>query len=281
MAQVARLRLLASRLLGGALGGRVVPPPAPSAPAPREAFAETDVVEAPGACDQDCVICLSAIEGQCVRTPCGHIFHEECLGAYLLSHHQQQSCQCGSRRPRCPVCRGSLRQPFPVEARSSSGLHIEVTTVPEVGEFCHVDRPYSFRSLGDFQRPGMLYVLTSNEDRRTPASEVMWVLDASVHVTLHLNFRSDDHVTKTGAEDWLREQGWELNTALRSTVSTGIPNGPYTGPVYSRACAPGRIDLMGSNTWEGVYFVFIEVTDDSSPPQPQRSSIGSVTSPSL
>ena len=35
--------------------------------------------------------------------------------------------------------------------------------------------------------------------------------------------------------------------------------GRYSGPVYSKACEPGRLNLMGSNTWEGTYFVFIDL----------------------
>lgn len=48
---------------------------------------------------------------------------------------------------------------------------------------------------------------------------------------------------------------------MTSTVSTGIPNGPYSGPVFSKSCPPGSIELMGSNTWEGVYFVFIKLAE--------------------
>ena len=41
----------------------------------------------------------------------------------------------------------------------------------------HTDR---FLHLGDFQRSSMLYVLTSNEDRKTLATQPMWILDAAV-----------------------------------------------------------------------------------------------------
>jgi hypothetical protein len=118
----------------------------------------------------------------------------------------------------------------------------------------------------------MLYVQTCNDDRRTPVSEVMWILETSKRVTVHLNFRSEEHVSMTGVEEWLNDQGWGLNADLQSTVSTGIPNGPYAGPVYSRTCDPGRIELMGSNTWEGVYFVFVEILSEHRPPPVQRES---------
>merc|ERR1740116_296260 len=107
----------------------------------------------------------------------------------------------------------------------------------------------------------MVYIRTCNEDRRTHCSDVMWTIDTSVHVNVHLNFRSESHVSKTGAATWLRTEGWRRNTSLKSTFSTGIPNGPYSGPVFSKSCPPGSIELMGSNTWEGVYFVFIKLAE--------------------
>merc|ERR1712070_1199325 len=41
--------------------------------------------------------------------------------------------------------------------------------------------------------------------------------------------------------------------------STGVPNGLYSGPVYSKQCTAGQIDLMGSNCKEGTYLVFVEL----------------------
>jgi len=210
---------------------------------------------------EDCVICLSALDHDVVETPCGHRFHEQCMNNYLLITRQQQTCSRMVKTAKCPMCRQPLRQPFLVEASSNSGLCIMVTAVPHVGGECHFDRVYTFTSLGDFSRPGMLYVMTSNDDRKTPASQVMWVLEARVPVIVHLNFRSDCHVSRTGAASWLSAKGFSKNPSMRSTVSTGVPNGPYSGPVYSRRCNPGRVELMGSNTWEGVYFVFVELVD--------------------
>lgn len=210
---------------------------------------------------EDCVICLSPMEEDTVQTPCGHIFHQACLDRYLLVQSDHQECEKRKPRARCPVCRGSMRLPQAVEATSASGLRIEVTDVPPAGGFCHFDRRYRFISLGSFQKPGMYYVLTSNDDRRTPCYETMWTIDAAVPVTVYLNFRSEAHVSETGVSDWLRGDGWKRNKAMQSTVSEGIPNGPYAGPVYSRSCPPGKIKLKGSNTWEGVYFVFVEVKE--------------------
>mmetsp|Transcript_36067 Transcript_36067/g.64783 ORF Transcript_36067/g.64783 Transcript_36067/m.64783 type:complete len:353 (-) Transcript_36067:67-1125(-) len=226
---------------------------------PQSARRNIDIVSA-APTGEDCVICLGKIEEECARTSCGHHFHKECIEKYLVMNNKKQLFH--DRFPfvaRCPICRASLLVPLPVEATASSGRQIEVVEVPPVGAFCHLDRHYTFRSLGGFQRPGMFYVLTCNEDRKTFSSKVMWTLTASRNVAVHLNFRSDGHVVRTGS--WLQKQGWKRNTSLQSTVSSGIPNGPYSGPVFSRCFPPGKIELMGSNTWEGVYFVFVEALD--------------------
>ena len=117
---------------------------------------------------------------------------------------------------------------------------------------------YRFIHLGDFNRPGMLFLLSSNEDRKTSCNSPMWIIEASVPCVIHLNFRSERHVAEGNAGPWLARKGFALNHELRSACSSGIPNGPYVGPVYSKECEPGTIELNGSNTWEGVYFVFVE-----------------------
>jgi len=105
----------------------------------------------------------------------------------------------------------------------------------------------------------MLYLLSSNEDRKTASSAVMWVVEARVPCTIHLNYRSARHVAEGRQEAWLRAKGFAPNGALRSAVSSGVPNGPYSGPVYSKVLSePGSVELMGSATWEGTYFVFID-----------------------
>ena len=101
---------------------------------------------------------------------------------------------------------------------------------------------------------------------RVPGSGVGYVpRTVAPQVVVHLNFRSEAHLAATcpgygrGGEGWLATDGWELNTERESTVSTGVPNGPYSGPVFSKAFGAGAtVRLMGSNTWEGVYFVFVE-----------------------
>ena len=116
----------------------------------------------------------------------------------------------------------------------------------------------------------MLYILTSNEDRRTSHQQVMWILQLSLPCTVHLNFRSEDHVANGRADSWLAAKGFARNGAMRSTSSSGVPNGPYSGPVYSKACDVGTVELMGSNTWEGTYFVFVEMAAAGGQrPQPQ------------
>merc|ERR1712048_969186 len=146
-----------------------------------------------------------------------------------------------------------------VTAEAMSGRSIEVLDkVPSVGEKCHFDRPYTFVSLGDFAtRPTMSYILTSNDDKATAAEEVMWRLTTRVPVSVYLNFRSERHISQTGASGWLRQGGW-IRSAFKSTVSTGVLNGPYSGPVYWKQSDGGAIPLMGSNCAEGSYFVFVE-----------------------
>merc|ERR1712232_1152734 len=132
--------------------------------------------------------------------------------------------------------------------------------VPSIGDYCHCDRRYTFTSLGDFaNKPGIWYLLTSNDDKMTPANKVMWKLEIQVPTIVHLNFRSEWHIRGSGALAWLERDGWKYSSAMKSTVSTGVPNGPYSGPVYSKPIESGTIELMGSNCHEGTYFVFLEL----------------------
>eukprot|EP00401_Gymnodinium_catenatum_P079123 CAMPEP_0117591348 /NCGR_PEP_ID=MMETSP0784-20121206/71481_1 /TAXON_ID=39447 /ORGANISM="" /LENGTH=327 /DNA_ID=CAMNT_0005393057 /DNA_START=122 /DNA_END=1105 /DNA_ORIENTATION=- len=234
-------------------------------------LSEHAVVTVPPTGD-DCAICLATITEDCIRTRCGHHFHQGCFDEYLTKSHPQIPGQRCRNRARCPVCRQSVHAPFPVEATAASGRRIEVMEAPSPGDLCHFDRGYIFRSLGSFRGPGMLYVHTSNEDRRTPSTSVMWILETRVQVIVYLNFRSDDHVARTGS--WLRNTGWSRDTSKQSTVSTGVPNGPYAGPVFSKEFEPGRIELMGSNTWEGVYFVFVELVLPTQAPAGARVPTG-------
>ena len=47
---------------------------------------------------EDCAICLAALSSTCVRTPCGHTYHEACLKAYYFSVAGEQA-----GRVRCPA----------------------------------------------------------------------------------------------------------------------------------------------------------------------------------
>lgn len=149
----------------------------------------------------------------------------------------------------------------PLTAETTSGSDIEVLEgLPEApARRCHSDRGYRFTSLGGFaDMPNVRYVLTPNADKSTPGDEVMWRLHVRSKAKVHLNFRSARHVTQTGAADWLAKDGWTVSD-LQSTVSTGTPNGPYSGPVYSKQVNREIVELMGSDCWEGVYFVFVEL----------------------
>ena len=44
--------------------------------------------------------------------------------------------------------------------------------------------------------PRLLYLKTSNDDRDTPAGQLMWRLEASAAVEVFLNFRSEAHAGK-------------------------------------------------------------------------------------
>ena len=201
----------------------------------------------------ECPICLQALSSCVVATPCAHLFHRQCLELHFLASREP------GRPAKCPLCRGSVHAPQIVEASSASGLAIGVGAV-HVGSLCHFDRAYQFTSLGGFCKPGMLYVRTSNDDRKTPAHRVMWTLQAARDVVVFLNFRSVAHTRP--CLSWLAAHGWSevATTEMASCVTTGFPNGPYSGPVYKRAFTAGPIDLMGSNNWEGTYLVFVQVT---------------------
>merc|ERR1711998_759258 len=60
----------------------------------------------------------------------------------------------------------------------------------------------------------------------------------------------------------------------RSAVSTGFPNGLYSGPVHGKQCTAGQIDLMGSNCKEGTYMVFVELPT-AAPAAAQQPASGS------
>jgi hypothetical protein len=154
-----------------------------------------------------------------------------------------------------------------VQATAASGRPIQVTATPSQGGLCHLDRTYRFLDLGGFGSQ-LLYLLTSNDDCKTPASMVMWALKSSVACTVHLSFRSAAHVES--CRKWL-DLGWCANPTMLSPVTSGLPNGPYSGPTFSQSFGAGTIELRGSDNWEGVYFVFVELAspaadgiDDSS-----------------
>lgn len=219
--------------------------------------------------EEDCPICMSSMEQDTVVTPCGHHFHKECLEECYRAALQDSR---GRGNFPCPLCREPLLEPLPVEASAASGRPIEVCPLPSPGSRCHYDRNYVFISLGDFAKMDrtVLYVNTSNDDRKTPANRVMWTLSASKPITVHLNFRSESHATNS--HRWLESHLW-AKVPLESTVSSGFPNGPYRGPVYSKVYPEGgEVELYGSECWEGTYFVFIELH-----PEPGPLTSGEVT----
>lgn len=200
----------------------------------------------------ECAICLAPLIGLCASTACGHRFHADCIDEHLQMN----------MTARCPLCRGALRPPLPVSASARSGRPIDVVARPQRGGRCHHDRDYRFVSLGGFASlPHMLYLVTSNDDKRTTPDLVMWTLKTSVPAIVYLNFRSERHLVDTGAIDWLCKDGWE-RSRMRSSVSTGFPSWLYWGPVFSKTFSAGTIELMGSNCAEGTYFVFVQMQMD-------------------
>lgn len=136
-------------------------------------------------------------------------------------------------------------------------------SVPSRGDRCHFDRSYRFISLGSFaDKPSMRYVMTSNDDKGTPSDEAMWRLNVRMPVIVYLNFRSEMHVRYV--RKWLQTGDWTRSTQMESTVTSGIPNGPYSGPVFFKAVSDGLLDLRGSDCGEGTYFVFIDTEPDLS-----------------
>lgn len=101
----------------------------------------------PATSEEDCPICLVPLD-DCVRTPCGHLFHKACLEHYFMVAREPGT------RAKCPLCRSAVHAPLPVEAEAASGLPIEVVAVPSPGGRCHFDRRYIFTDLGSFSRAG-------------------------------------------------------------------------------------------------------------------------------
>ena len=68
----------------------------------------------------------------------------------------------------------------------------------------------------------------------------MWELTVDTDATVYLNFRSENHVAMTVRQkNSLLDREWALLPDFQSAVSTGAPNGPYSGPVYSKARKQG------------------------------------------
>ena len=153
-----------------------------------------------------------------------------------------------------------------IEVKSTSERQLGLHALPQEGGRCHYDRGYTFLSLGGFAAmPDTFYLRSCNDDRRTASSEVMWRLLSRVPLRVYLNFRSEAHVNAGQATMWLARDGWQRLDDVASTVSSGVPNGPYEGPVFGRSFGVGESEdldtvlLYGSNTWEGTYFVFVQL----------------------
>lgn len=152
-------------------------------------------------------------------------------------------------------------------ARASSGLDIQV--VPSLlapGDLVFTDRDYTFTSLGAFAGRSVSYVRPPNGDKKTPAHEVMWTLEAPEPVTVYLDFWGGEvHVSK-GCAAWLQEGGgWERTMMLGTEYSGG--KGP--GIVFKRDFPAGPISILGNAGGgvggHGVFYVFVEPRASESP----------------
>jgi len=235
---------------------------------------------------KQCELVVRSVSGEAVLTQAGATFDTpvasilksvcERLGAYKDTvqlfagstelRHERKLGECVAPPEGGQLELLAVRRRGPaVVPEAMSGRDIQVMDKMEAGAACHFDREYKFISWGDFdKRPNMFYVKTPNDDKGTSSKRVMWKLHVRyAPVTVYLNFRSEFHVTRTGAAEWLEEAGWQ-RTELRSTVSSGIPNGPYRGPVFSKSVdEAGEVHLMGSACGEGTYFVFFELPEGS------------------
>merc|ERR1719436_1585933 len=95
---------------------------------PRE---ELRVVAVPAPPCEDCPICLAPLDDGSVKTPCQHHFHADCLEDYFVRTREP------GKSASCPLCRGPVHAPLPVEATAASGMPIEVVSVPSIGDRCH------------------------------------------------------------------------------------------------------------------------------------------------
>ena len=90
--------------------------------------------------EEDCPICLAPLEEACSRTPCNHVFHQKCLETYFIASRGDAGSP--GARGKCPICRGPIHAPLPVEARAMSGRPIDVISQIGPGAKCHFDRHY-------------------------------------------------------------------------------------------------------------------------------------------
>ena len=90
-------------------------------------------VEDSGSVEDDCPICLEALDDNSVKTSCGHHFHRECYDDCFIKADKRSNFKC-------PICRQFVYGRMTVEARSSSCRAIEVVNWPPPAWRCHMDR---------------------------------------------------------------------------------------------------------------------------------------------
>ena len=73
-----------------------------------------------------------------------------------------------------------------------------------------------------------------------------------IPVTIHLNFRGQSHLS---AASWIHDgTSWTENRLMRSTVSTGVPNGPSQGQSTLGTFLRGTSTSWGATRGKGRAF---------------------------
>ena len=67
----------------------------------------------------------------------------------------------------------------------------------------------------------MLYLLTSNDDRKTSSRNTMWTLRTQHPCIIYVNFRSEQHVHNGSSHVWLASAAWTLEDNMTSATSSG------------------------------------------------------------
>lgn len=112
--------------------------------------------------ERECTICLDRLEvGQhCVKLPCGHIFHQDCLRSWFLHRHVEcPFCRCDVRDPQVVAAIEASRQASRGDVARRKLAEWGAMFVPAYIERAEWDRAARFLNLrGLLQRPAAMYL---------------------------------------------------------------------------------------------------------------------------